>query len=45
MSDLALALVCFVALVIVGRLAWRDASLADRREAEDDALRKYGPMD
>jgi len=43
MSDLGLALVCF--LVLVGRLAWRDASLADRREAEDEALRKLGPMD
>ncbi len=33
----------FFLVVILG--AWRDARRSDKREREDDALRKFGPMD
>lgn len=34
-----------VVLLVVIRAAWRDAKRSDARDREDDALRKFGPMD
>jgi len=34
-----------VLMAWIFRACWKDADAADRREFEDEALRRFGPMD